>query len=77
VIVNPDDGYVALLHRLASRLGIKGKNSIIGIVSERDKLTSLVDGDVFGTPCFYGFPLTFLEAYVAGYPIVTTSDKLN
>ena len=77
VIVGPDDGYAAWLRRLASRLGVEGKISFIGFVSERDKLGALVDGDVFSTPYFSGFPHTFLEACVAGCPIVTTSNELD
>jgi len=39
----------------------------------------LVDSDVFVTPRFYGFPITFLEACVAERPIVTTNcgDELD
>jgi glycosyltransferase involved in cell wall biosynthesis len=40
---------------------------------------ALVDADVFVTPSFYGFPMTFLEACVAGTPLVTTTlgDELE
>jgi glycosyltransferase involved in cell wall biosynthesis len=44
-----------------------------GFISSEDKLRALVDADVFVTPSFYGFPVTFLEACAVGTPIVTTS----
>jgi glycosyltransferase involved in cell wall biosynthesis len=44
-----------------------------GFISNEDKLKALVDTEVFVTPSFYGFPMTFLEACAVGTPIVTTS----
>jgi len=44
-----------------------------GFISSEDKLMALVDADVFVTPSFYGFPMTFLESCAVGTPIVTTS----
>ncbi|MDI6846757.1 MAG: glycosyltransferase family 4 protein [Candidatus Bathyarchaeia archaeon] len=38
-----------------------------------DKMAALVDSDVFVTPSFYGFPMTFLEACAVGTPIITTT----
>ena len=77
VVVGPDDGYAATFSRLISNLGI-GKNILFtGFVEKRDKLAALGDSDVFVTPRFYGFPVTFLEACLAGCPIVTISDELD
>jgi len=44
-----------------------------GFISNEDKLKALVDAEVFVTPSFYGFPMTFLEACAVGTPMVTTS----
>ena len=77
VVVGPDDGHAATFSRLISDLGIAEKVLFTGFVEKRDKLAALVDGDVFVTPCFYGFPVTFLEACLAGCPIVTTSNELD
>ena len=77
VVVGPDDGYAATFSRLISDLGIERKVLLTGFVEKRDKLAALIDSDVFVTPCFYGFPVTFLEACLAGCPIVTTSDELD
>ena len=77
VIVGPDDGYVSAFSKLISDLGIEEKVLLTGFVEKRDKLAALVDSDVFVTPRFYGFPVTFLEACLAGCPIVTTSDELD
>ena len=43
-----------------------------GPVYGGDKLAAYVDTDVFVTPSFYGFPITFMEACATGTPIVTT-----
>ena len=77
VLVGPDDGYAATFTRLISDLGIEEKVLLTGFVDERSKLAALAESDVFVTPRFYGFPVTFLEACLAGCPIVTISDGLD
>jgi len=77
VLVGPDDSYAATFSRLISDIGIEEKVLLTSFVEKKDKLAALVDSDVFVTPRFYGFPVTFLEACLAGCPIVTTSDKLD
>jgi glycosyltransferase involved in cell wall biosynthesis len=77
VVVGPDDGYAATFSRLISSLGIDGKVLLTGFVQQRDKLAAYVDSNVFITPNFSGFPVTFLEACLAGCPIVTASDELD
>jgi len=73
VIAGPDDGYLAEAKSLAGSLGISDHVLFTGFVSNEDKLKGLVDADVFVTPSFYGFPVTFLEACATGTPIVTTT----
>lgn len=73
VIVGPDDGYLSLLMDLVNSLNITDKVLFTGPVSEIDKFAAYTDSDVFVTPSFYGFPLTFLEAMACGTPIVTTN----
>jgi len=41
-------------------------------VSKEDKMAAFTDADVFVTPSFTGFPITFLESCLCGTPIVTT-----
>ena len=77
VLVGPDDGYASAFSTLATALGIREKVFLTGFVNKENKLAALIDSDVFVTPRFYGFPITFLEACVAGCPIVTTSDELD
>lgn len=72
VIVGPDDGYLPALKRLLEELRIQDKVLLTGPVYGRDKLRAYVDADVFVTPSFYGFPVTFTEACATGTPIVTT-----
>jgi glycosyltransferase involved in cell wall biosynthesis len=73
VIAGPDDGYLNEVKALANSLGVYNSVMFTGFISSEDKLRALVDADVFVTPSFYGFPMTFLEACAVGTPIVTTS----
>jgi len=73
VIAGPDDGYLDEAKSLAQSLGISSSVLFTGFISKGDKLAALVDADVFITPSFYGFPMTFLEACATGTPIVTTT----
>jgi glycosyltransferase involved in cell wall biosynthesis len=73
VIAGPDDGYLSEARNLANSLGLYNSVMFTGFISSEDKLKALVDAEVFVTPSFYGFPMTFLEACAVGTPIVTTS----
>jgi glycosyltransferase involved in cell wall biosynthesis len=73
VIAGPDDGYLSEAKALAYTLGVSNSIKFTGFINNEDKLRALIDADVFVTPSFYGFPLTFLEACAVGTPIVTTS----
>ena len=73
VIAGPDDGYLDEVKTLARSLDVLKLITFTGFISKEDKLKAFVDAEVFVTPVFYGFPLTFLEACVAGTPIVTTN----
>ena len=79
VIAGPDDGYLYEARSLASFLGLSNSVLFTGFISAEDKLKALIDADVFVTPSFYGFPITFLEACAVGTPIVatTTGDYLE
>jgi len=73
VIAGPDDGFLNEAKALANVLGVHDSIVFTGFISNKDKLKALVDADVFVTPSFYGFPMTFLEACAIGTPIVTTT----
>jgi glycosyltransferase involved in cell wall biosynthesis len=73
VIVGPDDGYMVEAKLLTKSLDVSDSVLFTGFINSKDKLEALVDSDVFVTPSFYGFPLTFLEACATGTPIVTTT----
>lgn len=79
VIVGPDDGYLSALKNLITDLKIGNKVIFTGPLYEKNKLEAYVDADVFITPSFNGFPMTFLEACVCGIPIITTEkgDRLD
>ncbi|MEM2294111.1 MAG: glycosyltransferase [Nitrososphaerota archaeon] len=73
VIAGPNDGYLNEAKVLAKSLDLANSIIFTGFISKEDKLKALVDAEVFVTPCFYGFPVTFLEACATGTPIVTTN----
>jgi len=66
------DGYVDNTASVDS-LGLYDSIMFTVFISSEDKLSALVDADVFVTPSFYGFSMTFLEACAVGTPIITTS----
>jgi glycosyltransferase involved in cell wall biosynthesis len=72
IIVGPDDGYLPTLRNLITDLKIGDKVIFVGPLYESNKLEAYVDADVFVTPSFFGFPLTFVEACACGIPVVTT-----
>jgi glycosyltransferase involved in cell wall biosynthesis len=72
VVVGPDDGAEVALRRAVRDAGLSESVVFGGYVSWEDKLAALATADVFVTPRFTGFPVTFLEACAAGVPIVTT-----
>lgn len=78
-IAGPDDGYLNEVKSLADSLGTSDSILFTGFIDNRDKLAALVDADLFITPSFYGFPVTFLEACAVGVPIITTTlgDRLE
>lgn len=73
-LVGPDDGYIPSLND-----DIMDKVIHTGFVTNDEKFEALVDADVFVTPKFYGFPVTFLESCACGTPIITTNkgDELD
>lgn len=73
VIAGPDDGYLDEIKALVSSLDISDSVLFTGFISENDKIQALNDAEIFITPSFYGFPVTFLEACATGTPIITTT----
>lgn len=72
VIAGPDHGYLPALQELIKELKIEERVLFTGLLYEKDKLEAYVDADVFVTPSFSGFPITFMEACASGTPIITT-----
>ncbi|PWR72758.1 glycosyltransferase [Methanospirillum lacunae] len=79
VLIGPDYGYQKKLVNLINELNISNSVKIIGYLSNLEKIQAFIDSDVFVTPRFYGFPVTFLEACICNIPIVTTNffDQLE
>ena len=74
VLVGPDDGYQSVFEGLVHNLKVNDKVLLTGFVTNDEKMAALIDADVFVTPSFYGFPVTFLEACACGTPIITTNN---
>jgi len=73
VVIGPDDGYLDEVKSLAESVGVLDSVLFTGFVSAEVKRKALVDADIFVTPSFSGFPMTFLEACATGTPIITTT----
>lgn len=74
IVIGPDGGDKKNLEKLAEKYNIKNKINFTGLINEKEKIEALVDSDVFVTPRFYGFPITFAESCACGLPIITTND---
>ena len=73
IIVGPDHGYLDALKKLLDELGIADRVLFTGPLYHREKLAAYIDSEVFVTPSFLGFPVTFVEACACGTPIITTA----
>lgn len=74
MLVGTDDGYKLQLEKRAEELKIKDKVIFTGYVRVEEKIMAFIDADVFVTPRFYGFPVTFVESCACGLPIITTNE---
>lgn len=79
IIIGADDGYLPQLLKKIQELDLEEKIRILGFISSDEKIAAFNDADVFVTPAYSGFPVTFLEACACGKPIVTTlnGDRLD
>jgi len=73
VLAGPDDGFESYLKNLVYKNNLGDKVIFTDFIPDHIKNAALVDADVFVTPKFSGFPITFLEACVCGTPIITTN----
>jgi glycosyltransferase involved in cell wall biosynthesis len=74
VIIGPDDGFKKFLINLVDRSQIRKDVVFLDFINDNEKISAMFDADVFVTPRFSGFPITFLEACACGIPIVTTNN---
>lgn len=74
LLVGGDMGHNQEFREQIRSLDLDGRVVFTGFVSKEDKMAAFTDADVFVTPSFTGFPVTFLEACLCGTPIVTTGQ---
>lgn len=75
VLVGPNDGYLQNLQNKIHQLNLTDKVLIVGPIYGREKLKAFVDADVYVLPSIYEtFPMTILEAFACGTPVVTTES---
>jgi glycosyltransferase involved in cell wall biosynthesis len=73
VIAGPDDGYLSEIKYLAQASGVSNSILFAGPLYGEDKLAAYVDSEVYVLPSRYEtFPMTILEAYACGKPIVAS-----
>ncbi|KKG29861.1 glycosyltransferase [Methanosarcina mazei] len=77
VLVGPGNEFQDELNKLCEKLEIRENVLFTGFVDKKEKMAAFVDADVFVTPTFTGFPVSFLEACVFGLPIITTTKGDN
>lgn len=77
VIIGPDDGALSDLKTLANELAIDQDVIFTGFVSEEEKIAALIDADIFVTPYYWGFPVTFIEAMACRTPIISSRNEHN
>lgn len=79
VLIGPNDGDQQSLLESIQMLEINDRVLFTGFITEDEKIAAFVDSDVFVTPNFSGFPITFLEACACSTPIITTNmgDRLD
>jgi glycosyltransferase involved in cell wall biosynthesis len=79
IIAGPDDGYLSAILKKIQKLNLQDEIFVTGFISQEEKVQAFIDSDVFVTPSYSGFPVTFLEACACGLPIITTThgDMLN
>ena len=74
MLVGGGVGHDGKFQQRVRSLGLEDRVIFTGFVSKEDKMAAYTDADVFVTPSFTGFPVTFLEACLCGTPIVTTGQ---
>jgi len=76
VIAGPDDGYLKEVQELTNSLGVSKHVLFTGPLYGRDKLEAYVDSEFYVLPSRYEtFPMTVLEAYACGKPIIASNVK--
>ncbi len=78
-IIGRDTPYKKDLVKLINEMEIEKQVFFTGFFGMDQKISALLDADVFVTPSYNGFPHSFLESCACSTPIITTKfgDKLE
>jgi len=73
VIAGRDEGFLTELQQQANKLNLSEKIIFTGPLTEEEKNAAYVDADVYVLPSVHeGFPITVLEAWACGTPVIVT-----
>jgi len=74
-IVGTDDGYLSELRKKIGDSGVGKDILLVGPLFGREKIEAFVDSDIYVLPSDYEtFPLTVLEAWACGTPVIVTRN---
>lgn len=76
IIVGSDSGYKVELEKLIAKLNVGEKVKFIGFIDEKEKLSALVDADLFIHTVYYmgGVGIAPLEAILCNTPVIVTEE---
>jgi glycosyltransferase involved in cell wall biosynthesis len=73
VIAGPDDGQLAEVQQLVRKFNLDDQVVLPGLLSGQEVMAAFQDADLFVLPCRADtFPVTIMEACLAGTPMVIT-----
>jgi glycosyltransferase involved in cell wall biosynthesis len=72
--IGPDYGMKSEILKICNSREIQERIIFTGFVKEEMKYSAIVESEIFITPTYSGFPISFLEACYFKKPIITTKE---
>jgi glycosyltransferase involved in cell wall biosynthesis len=73
IIVGPDSGFLPAIKKKIKKLNLEEHVLLLGPLYDSDKISIMVDSDVFVLPSIYEtFPLTLIEACACEKPVIVS-----